>query len=33
MPSYDQRFRSYGHWKLEKVSVLDRSNYPAKSEL
>jgi hypothetical protein len=26
MPSYDQRFRSYGHWKLEKVSVLDRSN-------
>jgi hypothetical protein len=26
MPSYDQRFGGYGHWKLEKVSVLDRSN-------
>jgi hypothetical protein len=25
MPSYDQRFRSYGHWKLEEASVLDRS--------
>jgi hypothetical protein len=25
MPSYDQRFRSYGHWKLEETSVLDRS--------
>jgi hypothetical protein len=25
-PSYDQRFMSYGHWNLEKVSVLDRSN-------
>jgi hypothetical protein len=28
MPSYNQRFRSYGHWKLEETSVLDRSNYP-----
>jgi hypothetical protein len=25
-PSSDQRFRSYGHWNLEEVSVLDRSN-------
>jgi hypothetical protein len=25
MPSYNQRFRSYGHWKLEEASVLDRS--------
>jgi hypothetical protein len=25
MPSYDQRFRRYGHWKLEEVLVLDRS--------
>jgi hypothetical protein len=26
-PSSNQRFRSYGHWKLGEVSVLDRSNY------
>jgi hypothetical protein len=30
MPSYDQRFRSYGHWKLEEASVLDRSGYLVK---
>jgi predicted phosphoadenosine phosphosulfate sulfurtransferase len=29
-PSYDQRFRSYSHWKLGKVSVLDRSCYLVK---
>jgi hypothetical protein len=28
--SYDQRFRSYGHWKLEEASVLDRSGYLVK---
>jgi hypothetical protein len=33
MPSSDQWFRNYGHWKLGKVSVLDRSNCPHKSEL
>jgi hypothetical protein len=33
MLSYNQRFRSYGHWNLEKVSVLERSNYLDKSEL
>jgi hypothetical protein len=27
MPSSNQRFRNYGHWKLWEVSVLDRSNY------
>jgi hypothetical protein len=30
MPSYDQRFRSYGHWKLKEASVLDRSGYLVK---
>jgi hypothetical protein len=30
MLSYDQRFRSYGHWKLEEASVLDRSGYLVK---
>jgi hypothetical protein len=30
MPSYDQRFRSYDHWKLEEASVLDRSGYLVK---
>jgi hypothetical protein len=30
MPSYDQRFKSYGHWKLEEASVLDRSGYLVK---
>jgi hypothetical protein len=30
MPSCDQRFKSYGHCKLEDVSILDRSNCPDK---
>jgi hypothetical protein len=30
MPSYEQRFRSYGHWKLKEASVLDRSGYLVK---
>jgi hypothetical protein len=30
MPSYAQQFRSYGHWKLEEASVLDRSGYLVK---
>jgi hypothetical protein len=30
MLSYDQRFESYGHWKLEEASVLDRSGYLVK---
>jgi hypothetical protein len=25
-PSSDQQFKSYGHWKLGKVSVLDGLN-------
>jgi hypothetical protein len=29
-PSSDQRFRNYGHWKLEEATVLDRSNCPEK---
>jgi hypothetical protein len=29
-PYYDQRFRNYGHWKLEEASVLDRSGYLVK---
>jgi hypothetical protein len=32
IPSSGQRFRNYGHWNLGKVSVLDRSNCPHKSE-
>jgi hypothetical protein len=30
MSSSDQWFRSYGHWKLGEVSILDRSGYLVK---